>query len=292
MDRIKGGYKDMTATFKLSAFGDEISNDLAEQLQTLTALRISQLDLRAAWGKNVTIMDEGDVSRIRKMCRTYSVTVSCLASPVGKTPLVDPIQVEQGRLERLIAIGNSLDTHFVRIFSFYPPDLSTNAHYDQYVPEVIERLGRLARLAESEGFILLLENEKGIVTDTPERCKAVLEGVGSLALRYAWDSANFVQVEVANPVARGWAGLEGYLQYVHIKDARLADGSVTPAGEGDGQLPELLRALKDKNYRGTLALEPHLKIAGHSSGFSGPDGMQMAASALRKLMKELGCQEV
>ena len=282
----------MTASFKLSAFGDEISDDLAEQLETLAELKISQLDLRAAWGKNVTILDEADLAHIRQLCGAYGVTISCLASPVGKTPLVDPIQREQDRLERLVVIGNSLDTNFVRIFSFYPPDTSTNLHYDQYVPEVIERLGHLARLAESEGFILLLENEKGIVTDTPERCRAVLEGVHSPALRYAWDSANYVQVEVATPVERGWAALEPYLQYVHIKDALLLDGSVTPAGEGDGQLPELLSALKAKNYQGTLSLEPHLKIAGHSSGFSGPDGMQIAASALRKLMKKLGCQEV
>ncbi len=282
----------MTATFKLSAFGDEISDDLAEQLETLAELKITQLDLRAAWGKNVTILDEADLARIRQMCGAYGVAISCLASPIGKTPLVDPIQHEQEILERLVAIGNALETNFVRIFSFYPPDMSTNLHYDQYIPQVIERLAQLARLAESEGFILLLENEKGIVTDTPERCRAVLEGVHSLALRYIWDSANFVQVGVTTPVERGWAALEPYLQYAHIKDALLPDGSVTPAGEGDGQLPELLEALKAKNYQGTLSLEPHLKIAGHSSGFSGPDGMHIAASALRKLMQKLGCQEI
>jgi sugar phosphate isomerase/epimerase len=282
----------MTAKFKLSAFGDEICDDLAEQLGTLVDLRITQLDLRAAWGKGVTTLSDAEIATIRQMCSTFGITISCLASPVGKTPLVDPIQFEQERLERLVAIGNSLDTNLVRIFSFYPPDMSTNLHYDQYIPEVIERLAHLTRLAESEGFILLLENEKGIVTDTPERCRSVLEGVHSPALGCVWDSANYVQVEVATPVERGWAGLEPYLQYVHIKDALLADGSVTPAGEGDGQLPELLKALKAKNYQGTLSLEPHLKIAGHSSGFSGPDGMQIAASALRKLMKELGCREV
>ena len=46
------------------------------------------------------------------------------------------------------------------------------------------------------------------------------------------------------------------------------------------------------DYKGVLTLEPHLKTAGHSSGFSGPDGMTLAANALRKLMAETGCQEI
>ena len=150
----------------------------------------------------------------------------------------------------------------------------------------------LAGLAEKEGFTLVLENEKGIVTDTPERCLAVLKAVNSPALRYAWDSANFVQVGVGNPVDRGWAGLQPYLGYVHIKDALLENGKVVPAGEGDGQVPEVLAHLKAMGYQGTLALEPHLKIAGHSAGFSGSEGMEIAARALRKLMAEAGCQEV
>jgi sugar phosphate isomerase/epimerase len=282
----------MNATFKLSAFGDEISRDLAEQLKTLRELNIHQLDLRGAWGINVSALDDDDVIRVKQTCSEYGVIVACLGSPVGKSPLVDPIQVEQARLERLISIGNTLDTRLVRIFSFYPPDTSTNQHYDQHVPEVIERLGVLAHLAEREGFVLVLENEKNIVTDVPERCQAVLQGIDSPALGFTWDSANFIQVGVANPVQRGWPGLHPYIQYVHIKDARLVDGREIPAGEGDGQLAELLTRLKDKGYQGTLSLEPHLKIAGRSGGFSGSEGMHVAATALRKLMAQTGCQEV
>ena len=41
-----------------------------------------------------------------------------------------------------------------------------------------------------------------------------------------------------------------------------------------------------------LALEPHLAIAGHSSGFSGPEGMAYAAQKLREVMAATGCVEV
>jgi sugar phosphate isomerase/epimerase len=165
-----------------------------------------------------------------------------------------------------MAVGGALGTHLVRIFSLLPSDMSTNAHYDQHVPEAAERLAQLAKLAEKEGFTLVLENEKGIVTDTPDRCLKVLELVNSPALRFAWDPANFVQVGVEKVVDSGWAGLAPYIGYIHIKDARLADGKVTPAGEGMGRLPTT--SPQRDGYQGTLSLEPR-QIAGHSSGFSG-----------------------
>ena len=57
-------------------------------------------------------------------------------------------------------------------------------------------------------------------------------------------------------------------------------------GQGDGAVPELLAALVERNYRGFLTLEPHLKVAGHSSGYSGPDGMRVAANALKALIEQ------
>ena len=57
-------------------------------------------------------------------------------------------------------------------------------------------------------------------------------------------------------------------------------------------MAELLTRLKAMDYQGVLSLEPHLQIAGHSGGFSGSEGMRVAAQALRKLMQQVGCQEI
>jgi len=280
------------ATFTLSAFGDEIDNDLKTQLQTLRDLRIGGLELRGAWGVNVLKLSDEQASAVRLLCDEYDVKVRCLGSPIGKSPILDPIEKEEANLKRLFEIGRIVDTRSIRIFSFYPPDTSTNAGYDAYVEQSAARLARLAELAAQADFLLLLENEKDIVTDTPERCQAVLAKVNSPHLRFAWDPANFVQVGVAGPMTRGWEMLKPYIAYVHVKDAMLADGAVRPAGEGDGQVKELLLGLEEMSYQGVLALEPHLKIAGHSGGFSGAEGMTIAVSALRKLMAQTGCEEI
>jgi sugar phosphate isomerase/epimerase len=54
---------------------------------------------------------------------------------------------------------------------------------------------------------------------------------------------------------------------------------------------ELLVYLRDTGYDGVLALEPHLSVAGQSSGFSGVEGMTRAVRALRGLMADVGLAE-
>jgi sugar phosphate isomerase/epimerase len=291
-----------SATFALSAFGDEIADDLREQLQLLRELQIGHLELRGVWGKNVLHLDDDEIARVRQTCTEYTISVSCIGSPVGKSPITDPIEQEMSNLTRIFQIAEAVGTRQVRVFSFYPPDTSSNAHYDEaryseYVEEATSRLAQLTELAQREGFLLLLENEKEIVGDTPKRCHAILSTIASPHLRFLWDPANFVQVGVVRPTERGWPSLGPYVAHVHVKDAVLADagrrpGNVRAAGEGDGQVGELLSALRDSGYQGFLALEPHLAIAGPSSGFSGVTGMTHAVEALQQLMGELGCVEV
>ncbi len=280
------------STFTISAFGDEIADDLAEQLRVLQDLEIDYLELRGAWGKNVLQLEDEEAERVRELCNEAGITVSAIGSPIGKSPIAEPIETELANLRRLIAIGRTVGTDRIRVFSFYPPENTESAAYDQYVDAAIERLRALTDVATDAGVQLLLENEKGIVGDTIARCQALLAGVNHPTLCFAWDPANFVQVGEAAVTERGWPKLQEYTGYVHIKDA-MADGSgVRPAGEGDGQVPALIANLRDKGYQGFLALEPHLAVAGHSGGFSGPEGMERAVKALRKILTEQGCTEV
>lgn len=276
------------ASFTISAFGDEIADKLSEQLDVLRELKIQFLELRGVWGKNVLHLSDDEAKRVRELCDRYGIGISGIGSPIGKSPIQDPIATEVANLERIIAIGNIVGTHKIRVFSFYPPEGATDI--DQYVPVAAERLHTLAEVAAADGATLLLENEKGIVGDTVDRCHALLAGINHPAVVFAWDPANFVQVGEARVTEDGWPKLSSYTGYIHIKDA-VMDGSVRAAGEGDGQVAQLLANLRESGYQGMLALEPHLAVAGHSSGFSGPEGMKRAVEALRTLMSAEGCAE-
>ncbi|MCY4089514.1 MAG: sugar phosphate isomerase/epimerase [Caldilineaceae bacterium] len=280
-----------TASFMIGAFGDEIADDLETQLQVLNELKIPCLELRAAWGVNVLNLSDEQVARVRALCEEHGVTVSALGSPIGKSPIEAPVETEVKNLQRVIEIGRQLGTANIRIFSFHPPGDSATVDYDSYLDSAIGRIGRLVAVAEEEDVTLLLENEKGIVGDTLDRCVKLVEALESEHLVFLWDPANFVQVGEARLTERGWPLLRDRVGYVHIKDCTL-DGTVKAAGEGDGQVPELLTELVRCGYKGMLALEPHLAMAGHSSGFSGPDGMAYAVKALRMVMRDVGAEEV
>ncbi len=280
-----------SASFMISAFGDEIASDLETQLQVLNELKIPCLELRGVWGQNVLLLSDEQVAQVRALCDGHGVTISAIGSPIGKSPIEAPGETEVQNLRRLIEIARQLDTNNIRIFSFHPPGDSASVDYDSYVDSAIDRIRCLAAVAEAEGITLLLENEKGIVGDTLDRCVKLVEGLESPHLVFLWDPANFVQVGEARITERGWPLLGSRVGYVHIKDCDL-NGSVKAAGEGDGQVPELLTQLVSDGYQGMLALEPHLAIAAHSSGFSGPDGMAYAVEALRAVMRSVGAKEV
>ncbi|HQY94992.1 sugar phosphate isomerase/epimerase family protein [Caldilinea sp.] len=280
------------ARFTLSAFGDEIAVKLHDQLAVLADLQIGFLELRTVWGKNVLDLDDDEARKVASVCAAADVGVSAIGSPIGKSPITEPMADELRKLDRILRIAEIVGTRRIRIFSYYPPDISTNARYDEYVEVAAERLAQLADHAAPRGYTLLLENEKEIVGDAIERCATILRLLKRANVSFVWDPANFVQVGESRVTERGWPSLGDHVGYVHIKDARLADGSVHAAGEGDGQVPELLTILRETGYQGFLALEPHLAVAGHSNGFSGPEGMAYAVQSLRRVMAQTGCVEV
>ena len=279
----------MTAQFTLSAFGDEIDADVDVQLRVLNELGIGYLELRSAWGTNVLELSDDEVVRLLDRCKAHSVRVSCIGSPVGKSQISRPIGEVVSDLERIIDIAKMLGTDRVRVFSFYPDDEGQQA---EYVDESVSRLRAMADAAGKRGVVLWMENEGGLVGDTPERCQAIVEGVDSPNLRYVWDTGNYPQAGVERSVDRGWPLLADYTECVQVKDFLISDGTITVAGEGDGQVRESLINLRDTDYKGFLALEPHLLIAGQRGGFSGAEGMKMAAETLRRLMADVGCAEV
>ncbi len=278
----------MTAQFALSAFGDEIAADVDEQLRVLNELRIGYLELRSAWGTNVLELSDAEVGRLVERCEAHSIRVSCIGSPIGKSPIDDPIEEVVADLNRIIDIAKMVGTDKVRVFSFYPDAEEMQA---ERVEESISRMRVMAEVAEERDVVLWLENEGGLVGDVPGRCRAIVEGVGSPNLRYVWDTGNYPQMGFERSVEIGWPLLSEYVECVQVKDAKVSDGTITVAGGGDGQVRELLVNLRNSGYTGFLALEPHLWIAGRRGGFSGIEGMTRAAEALRGLMVEVGCEE-
>jgi 3-dehydroshikimate dehydratase len=269
--------------FTLSAFGDEIAADLAEQLDVMQREGIPALEFRAAWGTNILDLSDEQVRQAKGLLDEREMHVSAIGSPIGKVKITDDFGAHLHRFRRALAVAEMLDAPRIRIFSFFIPGGEEAAHYRT---AVMDRLLMLTQLAEEAGVTLWHENEKEIYGDIATRCADIHTTIRSPHLRAAFDPANFIQCGV-RPMDEAWPLLADVSTHIHIKDAVLADGHVVPAGEGDGQVKELLQALVARNYRGYLTLEPHLKAAGPFGGFSGPDLFHTAVEALKGLLKDV-----
>ena len=270
----------------LTGFADEISPELEEQLETLAQESIGYMELRSVWDTNVLDLSDDELDRIKYATAQRGLRISSIGSPIGKVPVTNPFGPHLERFRRALRAADVMEAPYVRVFSFFIPEDQEPGHYRE---EVIDRMGIMAGEAEDSGVTLLHENEKEIYGDAPSRCLDILAGVGSPALRAAWDAANFVQCGV-RPYKEGYASLRPYVEYVHVKDALSGSDRVVPAGEGDGQLPETLSALRASGFDGFFSLEPHLASAGMYSGFSGPELFRKAAGAFKELLRRQGIE--
>lgn len=271
--------------FTLSGFADEISPDLTVQLDTLTQLQVRYLELRGVWNKNVLALDDDELAQVRSTLDNYGIGVSAIGSPIGKIQITDPFEPHLEEFKRAIEVAERLGSKYIRIFSFFVPEGQAAA----FRPQVMERLRAFLDVAKGHPVTLLHENERHIYGDIPSRCFDLLETLASPQLRMTFDPANFVICGV-KPYSEGYDMLKDYIEYVHIKDALMDEKQVVPAGQGDGEVRQLLTSLQERGFDGFLSLEPHLAHAGEFSGFSGPDLFGVAVRALRKVLEEMDAE--
>jgi len=266
--------------FKLTGFGDEVSPDLTTQLEVMESVGIKHLELRGMKGKNVLELSEEEIEEARQILKEKNFKISAIASPIGKIKISDDFSLDLERLKKAITLAHIFGTKYIRIFSYYLPE----ENHLSYSKEVIRRIKEMTEISEKEKIILLLENEDDIYGNTPERCLEILKSIDSPYLRFTFDPANFIMAGV-RPYREAFPKMIKYIEYLHIKDARFSDKTVVPAGEGDGEIKEILKELKERNFDGFLSLEPHLAISGKMSGFSGAKLFEKAARALKKILE-------
>jgi sugar phosphate isomerase/epimerase len=251
----------------LSGFVDEISPDFTEQCRVAADLGLRYVELRSAWDVNILDLKPEQLTVMKETLEAHGLEVSSIGSPIGKIFIDDPFPPHLDRMRHAADVAHAFGAPYIRIFSFF---LRPGADPARHRDDVIERMRALARIAEEADLVLLHENEKGIYGDVPGRCLDIVRSVDSPHLRLAWDPANFVQVGV-RPYTEGYDMLRPHVEYVQIKDALAADGTVVTAGNGDGEVARTVRALRHDGFDGFFSLEPHLRLGHETGGFSGPE---------------------
>ena len=243
------------ARFILSAFADEASPLLDEQIKALKEEGVTHIELRGVDGKNCSALTLEEAAAVKAKLDAAGVRLSALGSPYGKASLGVAFDEHLALFKHGIELCKVLDCRRIRMFSFYPAE---GVSAEDSREEVLRRLEIMLTLAEEAGVQLVHENEKGIYGDNTARNADLLEVFGD-RLGFAFDPANFIQCGV-KPI-EAYEKLHERITYMHIKDAFLADGAVVCAGHGDGDVPEILRRLNaEREGDVILTVEPHLTV--------------------------------
>jgi 3-dehydroshikimate dehydratase len=272
----------------ISAFADEISPDPKAQMDALAANGIRHIELRGVWGQNVMTFSKQQMTDLKKMFGDRGFAVSCIASPIGKAKISDDYRKHFDAFTQAVDIAQFFDSRYIRIFSYYPPD---GANIGDFRREVIDRLAEKVDYVENLPITLALENESNLFGAYPERCVYLHSAITSSHLVAAFDPANFVNMDVQDVYNTCWLPLRKHVGYFHIKDFKYGEKEhAVPAGQGDGDIPEILHDAAADGYDGFLALEPHLAKAEHSTGQTGPELFKVATDALKTILRDVGME--
>lgn len=278
--------------FQLAAFADEAKSSLDGQIQAMARNNISLLEMRGVDGVNCADLTLSRGKEIHRKLADHGISIWALGSPYGKTDIQEDFTPQLEKFKASLALCAETGIRRIRMFSFYLPK---GEDPELYLEEVLSRLEEMIILAEDAGVLLCHENEKGIYGDVPARCLTLHKTFGK-RLGGVFDPANFLlEGEAIKPA---FERLSPYVDYLHVKDARMAAGDIVPAGKGDGQWPFLLDALAGREETVTLTIEPHLRVfeglaalgQGGTSGVgeyaypSGDDAFDAACEAISALL--------
>lgn len=239
--------------YKISGFADEIDQSLAVQVESLRKLGISFVEMRGVDGNNLIYHTDEKVKEIKSVLDANGIKLSALGTPLGKIGILDDFDKHFEEYKRAVEIAHMMECHNLRMFSFYLPKDSNPSDYES---AVFDRVGKFADYAKENDAVVLHENEKGIYGEKAPECRKIMDAFYGDHFKAIFDFANFVQCN--QDTLEAYKLLKDYIAYIHVKDALVTDGSVVPAGFGDGNVKTILTDLFNSGFEGYLSLEPHL----------------------------------
>jgi sugar phosphate isomerase/epimerase len=160
------------ARFIISAFSDEASKDIVEQIAACKANGVTHMELRGVNGKNISEFSTDEAKELKKLLDDNGMFVSSIGSYYGKIPIDDEFDEHFENFKNTVKVAKILEAEYIRIFSFF---FTEDEDFDEYKQEVFDRIEKMADYADDNGILCCHENEKDIYGDIPERCLELLQ---------------------------------------------------------------------------------------------------------------------
>jgi L-ribulose-5-phosphate 3-epimerase len=234
------------------------SHDLAESLRK-TGIRRVQLGLRplrcdpSNWCDVREVLQKEGVSIVSGTFNAEAENYSTLATIRLTGGLAPDATWEANRrnFEEDLVNARQLEISFITLHAgFIPPDPS-----DETYARILDRVGKLADLADAAGIALGLETGQ----ESAGTLSAFLRSLGRSNVGVNFDPANMILYGMGDPL-EAIEVLAPWLRQVHIKDAVPAPepgvwGRETPVGQGRVNWSRFFSLLHQIDFQGDLCIE-------------------------------------
>jgi L-ribulose-5-phosphate 3-epimerase len=188
------------------------------------------------------------VAEVRKLAQGTKVAVDfVIADYFMESPLVRmssaSAQHNQQVLARLLERVAELGAKGIEIPCVDASELRSREEEDELARALAPALEQAARLGLQIGLETSLP---------PDRFRALLERIGHPNLRANYDTGN--SAALGYDPGEEFSAYGRWINNVHIKDRRRGGGTV-PLGQGDTDVPRVLRLLADHGYAGDFILQ-------------------------------------
>ena len=282
----------------LSAFSDEVSPSIDQQIEALNANGIRHIDPRSVDGHNIASLPVDEAKAVQAKLADAGIAVNMFGSPLGKIDLEDPFEPELAKLDHLAKMAEVFDCRRVRIFSYHNKQ---GKPADTWQTVALERLGALKARAQELDLKLFHENEMHIFGESAANNLTIAEAHrdhAAFCTIYDFDNYN----RAGEDCWAAYQTMKPYTDAVHLKESD-KDGNYVPMGQGAGATKRVLSDLLEADWVGSLSLEPHLKMSqailatGPSGGqnqklssLSARECFDLAAETAKALLDEIGAE--
>ena len=255
----------------LSGFTDEAAKDLATQIKATKELGWENISIRNVDGINIHEVSDKKFDECLHLLQENNIKVPELGSLIGNWSknITDSFDITLEEVKRAIPRMQKMGCDMIRIMSFKQMPWGE----DQFEKERFRRLREITKMFNDAGLIVGHENCMNWGGFSAEHTLRLIEEVPGMKLIF--DTGNPVfQRDRSKPEPYPWQSAYEFYQkvkssvvHIQIKDCIMEAEEGEPRyvfpGEGDGDVEKILLDLKNSNYTGGIAIEPHVATVFH-----------------------------
>jgi len=250
----------------LTGFTDEASSNVLDQIQITKELGWTFLSARTMGAANIHEITESEFEKVCEQLEEHQIQVAEFGTLIGSwsKKIDSDWEITLAEIKRCIPRMQRLNVKFARVMSY----AQNKWGEDQAEEERFRRMREITARFKDAGLEALHENCMNWGGFSAEHTLRLLDEVPDL--RLVFDTGNPIfQRDRSKPEPYPWQNAFEFYQkvkpaiaHIHIKDGIMHAEEGEPeyrfAGEGNAELEQIFRDLKEENYQGFLAIEPHM----------------------------------